>query len=76
MDLLGSLYSKGQWHHRGFETLEVDENEILTLEIVILFGVHVQLLGYDIFRSWGFVCQIQHLNSPWFVMELALLHFS
>lgn len=49
MDLLGSLYSKGHWHHRGFETLEVDENEISTLEIVILFGVHVQLLGCDIF---------------------------
>ena len=49
MDLLGSLYSKGHWHHRCLETLEVDENEILTLEIVILFGVHVQLLECDIF---------------------------
>lgn len=44
MDLLGSLYSKGHRHQWGFETLEVDENEI-----VILFGVHVQLLGCDIF---------------------------
>ena len=26
--------------------------------------------GVWYFRSWGFVCQIQHLNSPWFVMEL------